>query len=212
MEKVKFEQDKEKILKRLSALGGYVLNNISEAIDAVDAFDQDALDRIEQDEKIINEMRDSILKRNLLFITRHHPLARDLRFIESANSVTREYERLGDFAIDLVKHLAELEKDIKPEIKKDVMEAAEHAKHMVEDAISAYNENTRKGAKEVFPQEKELNTMFKDLKKKITDELQKCDKMEIADLVVYLFIIKYIERIGDHAQNISKAILFRKGE
>ncbi len=212
MQKIKFEQDKEKILKQLSSLGSYVLNNISEAIEAIENFDKDAMRRIEHDEKIIDDMRDSILQRNLLFITRHQPLARDLRFIESANAVTREYERLGDFAVDLMKQLNELTEDINPELKKEIIDAANHARHMVVDSISAFNENTGTGARLIFPQEKELNSKFYEIKDKIIGEMENCDKIKIGDLAVCLFIIKYIERIGDHAQNISKAILFRKGE
>ncbi len=212
MQKIKFEQDKEKILKQLSLLGSYVLNNVSESFDAVESFDKDAIERIERDEKIINNMRDSILQRNLLFITRHQPLARDLRFIEAANTVTREYERLGDFAVDIMKQLKFLNNDIKPDLKKYIMKAADHAMHMVEDSINAFNSNTKAGAEQVFPKEIELNTKFYELKEKIIEEMVNCDKIKIVDLVVCLFIVKYIERIGDHAQNISKAILFRKGE
>ncbi len=212
MQKVKFEQDKEKILKQMSSLGSYVLNNITEAFEAIEAFDKDAFERIEHDERIINEMRDSILQRNLLFITRHQPLARDLRFIQAANTVTREYERLGDFAVDLMKQLRDLHEDINPSLKKVIMDAAEHAKHMVEDSINAFNENTGTGAKQIFSQEQLLNSKFYEIKEKIIGEMENCDKIKIGDFVVCLFITKYIERIGDHARNISKAILFRKGE
>ncbi len=211
MQRVKFEQDKKKILMQLSSLGTYVLNNVSEAFDAIEHFDKEAIERIQKDELIINEMRDSILKRTLVFVTRHHPLAKDLRFIESASAVTREYERLGDLAIDIIEHLNEMDEDINEEIKAKVIKAANHAVGMVEQAIHSYDDNTKSGAKEVFPKEDKLNHKFEDLKELIISEMENCDKKKISDLAVYLYIIKYIERIGDHAKNISKAILFRKG-
>ncbi len=212
MERVKYEKDEEKIIRKLESLTNYVISNLSDAIDSLESLDDTVADRLKQEDVAINELEKSIHRNIILFITRHHPFAKDLRFIQSVDGISRDLERIGDFAVDIAELVGLLSgQKIDDVISSDVNKAAQLALDMVSEVMESFREKDVELTKEQFNNEKQVNASYETLRNTIVEEMQKTKRELIPAYSIYLFLIKYIERIGDHVINISKQILFIRG-
>ena len=75
--------------------------------------------------------------------------------------------------------------------------------------IEALQTNNETLAQKVIKEDQEINSVFKIALKTIT-EMLKSDLIEAEEAVYSLMILKYLEKIGDHATNISEWIIFTK--
>ncbi len=78
--------------------------------------------------------------------------------------------------------------------------------------VESFREKDVSLTKEQFKHEKKVNASYESLRNAIVEEMQRTERELIPAYSIYLFLIKYIERIGDHVINISKQILFIRGK
>lgn len=134
------------------------------------------------------------------------PVAKDLRVVSSAMKMIGDMERIGDQAKDI----AELGKIIST---KDIMSEV-HIRKMYElvakmlcDSIDAFVNKNVELAKSIERKDDEVDKCFDSVK----DELTMILKSENADnetCLDILMVAKYLERIGDHAVNVSEWVIY----
>ena len=127
------------------------------------------------------------------------PVAKDLRVVSSAMKMIGDMERIGDQAKDI----AELGKIIST---KDIMSEVHIAK-MLCDSIDAFVNKNVELAKSIERKDDEVDKCFDSVK----DELTMILKSENADnetCLDILMVAKYLERIGDHAVNVSEWVIY----
>lgn len=138
----------------------------------------------------------------ILIIAKQQPIATDLRKVSSIMKIITDIERIADHCSDISEYVLEL-------IKKDPMvqpsalvPMVEAMKDMVVQAINSYVAEDVEESKIVREKDDIVDNYFveirEDLKKRMTE-----DKKWIPQCVDYLMIIKYLERMGDHATNIA---------
>ncbi|MBQ2275341.1 MAG: phosphate signaling complex protein PhoU [Lachnospiraceae bacterium] len=138
----------------------------------------------------------------ILIIAKQQPIATDLRKVSSIMKIITDIERIADHCSDISEYVLEL-------IKKDPMvqpsalvPMVEAMKDMVVQAINSYVAEDVEESKKVREKDDIVDNYFveirEDLKKRMTE-----DKKWIPQCVDYLMIIKYLERMGDHATNIA---------
>ena len=138
----------------------------------------------------------------ILIIAKQQPIATDLRKVSSIMKIITDIERIADHCSDISEYVLEL-------IKKDPMvqpsalvPMVEAMKDMVVQAINSYVAEDVGESKKVREKDDIVDNYFveirEDLKKRMTE-----DKKWIPQCVDYLMIIKYLERMGDHATNIA---------
>ena len=145
----------------------------------------------------------------MTLLLRQQPVAGDLRFISAAMKVVTDVERIGDHAADIaeiVPHLAGVRKAGDPAVSRSI-EMGRKAHKMLQDAMSAFAAEDEAAAKAVIDADDAVDYDFNTIKRMLAAEIA-ADPGKVDAALDVLMVIKYLERIGDHAVNIAEWVEF----
>jgi len=160
-------------------------------------------------EKEVNIQEIVIDDKCLKLIALNQPVGIDLRFITSAMRVSSDLERMGDEAVNISKITSYLIKS--PEFNRpiDIPKMVEIVENMVMDCIKAFNTNNVGLALSVLAKDGEVDNLEGRILSDIKNLMIKfSDINAIQRAVDLIFVTKSIERLGDHATNISEDTIF----
>ena len=203
----RFDRQLSTLNDELIEMGSMIEKSIETAIKALVNQDVDlARHAIEADEEIDRQERiieDLCLK----LLLQQQPVAKDLRLISSALKMITDMERIGDHASDISEITIALADQ--PYIKKleHIQQMAKETMIMLVGSIEAFVDKDLEKANEVIKRDDVVDDLFDKVKKELMQMIhENADKGEqAADL---LMVAKYMERIGDHATNISEWVIF----
>ena len=203
----RFDRQLSTLNDELIEMGSMIEKSIETAIKALVNQDVDlARHAIEADEEIDRQERiieDLCLK----LLLQQQPVAKDLRLISSALKMITDMERIGDHASDISEITIALADQ--PYIKKleHIQQMAKETMIMLVGSIEAFVDKDLEKANEVIKRDDVVDDLFDKVKKESIQMIhENADKGEqAADL---LMVAKYMERIGDHATNISEWVIF----
>ena len=203
----RFDRQLSTLNDELIEMGSMIEKSIETAIKALVNQDVDlARHAIEADEEIDRQERiieDLCLK----LLLQQQPVAKDLRLISSALKMITDMERIGDHASDISEITIALADQ--PYIKKleHIQQMAKETMIMLVGSIEAFVDKDLEKANEVIKRDDVVDDLFDKVKKELIQMIHEtADKGEqAADL---LMVAKYMERIGDHATNISEWVIF----
>ena len=205
--RIHFDEQLERLSDLLMEMGGQIERAIDGALEALERRDLDLARTVAKNDEEINRMEQEIESLCLKLLLQQQPVARDLRFISAALKMITDMERIGDHASDI----SELTLCMAgtPYIKKleHVQQMAKETIVMLVSSIEAYVNADEKKAKSVIAHDDIVDDLFDTIKNELIamihdnpdDGEQACDLLMVA---------KYLERIGDHATNISEWVLF----
>lgn len=155
--------------------------------------------RIDQKEREIETMC-------LKLLLQQQPVAKDLRTISSALKMVTDMERIGHQSGDIAEIITMANIRAANDTQ-DVHDMSVAVIKMVTNSIDAFVKKDKKMAKSVIDYDDVVDGFFDRVKKMLIDRFSKpeADGEYAIDL---LMIAKYFERIGDHAVNIAKWVLF----
>ncbi|RJS96936.1 phosphate signaling complex protein PhoU [Halococcus sp. IIIV-5B] len=141
------------------------------------------------------------------------PVAGDLRFIASSFKVITDLERIADLATNLGEYTFDADRDVFPEV--DVQAIGEFAETMVADAMAAYAAGDAEACYAIDERDTELDercerasdTVVRELIGIEGDPVDDVDQL-MTDVSRLLLTIRDLERVGDHAVNISARTLY----
>ncbi len=197
------QQLKEKILK----MGSMVEDAIKNSIHALVERDNAVAKRVIDNDRIINTLDVEIDEESIRLIALRQPKAGDLRFITTAMKITTDLERMGDLAVNIAERAIELNEEpiLKPYI--DIPKMREIAQGMTRDALDAFVRKDKKVATDVIMRDDEVD----DLKHEVLKELaffMAQDPTTVYRAMKISFVAQYLERIADHATNISEMVIY----
>ena len=193
-----------KSLAKMTALISKSLNNMIIALKEQDLILAEEV--IEGDEQI-DAMELKIEKDCILVLARHQPIASDLRDVTSVFRVISDLERIGDQCADICEYIKLMaqEEYIKPLI--DIPQMAIECEKMINMSIRSFISKDLELAKEVLMMDNTIDDYFENIREELIDIMKK--KPETVRQCTYLIlIVKYLEKIADHATNISGWLIY----
>ena len=136
----------------------------------------------------------------------HQPVARDLRLISAALKMVTDMKRIGIQAGNIAE-IIDRNPGNEIGIEDCISSMADATRKMVTGSIDAFVKKDEAIAREVIKTDDEIDNYFVGIKNKIVD----CLKDGSADgehAIDMLMVSKYLERIGDHAENIARWVLY----
>lgn len=202
-----FDEELDLLNNELIKMGSLVEDSIEGAVNSLLSKDADlAKSVIEQDDHI-DAMEKSIENRCMQLLLRQHPVAGDLRLISSILKMITDLERIGDQAEDIaeITLLFGEEKFIKE--LTDIPQMAEATIKMVNNSIDSFVNRDLDLAYEVIAFDDVVDNLFDAVKDELIELVNK-DINNGEQAINFIMIAKYLERIGDHAQNIAEWVLY----
>ena len=135
------------------------------------------------------------------------PVAKDLRLISSALKMITDMERIGDHATDISEITIELSSQKYIKKLEHIQQMSKETMVMLVKSIEAFVNKDIDKARNVIEQDDIVDNLFITVKRELIGMIhENVDAGEQAtDL---LMVAKYLERIGDHATNISEWVIF----
>ena len=198
-------------LKDLSSalirMGSTAIDAVTRSMQALKTFDKALAKEIIEDDANINAMERDIETMCLKLILKQQPVASDLRKISTAIKMITDIERIGDAASDIAEISMYHDKCTFPDLQEEVLKMAVSAKEMVASSIEAYVKGDLELAKQTMDKDDIVDDYFNKIRHELGSNMYK-DMMDMDTVIDYLMIVKYLERIGDHAVNICEWVQF----
>ena len=199
-----------KLKQQLSEMWSLVISQVETAREALMNFDKGAASEVTFKEKMVDTYELKIDRDCENIIALYNPVAPDLRLTLAILKINADLERIGDFARGIARFIKKNPKDtINPELLKvcQIDDLIKNSIEMLVDAKRAFeNENSRM-ALSIFSQDDFLDDVHKNSNKIIADYIKKHPD-EIDEALSMHSIIRKVERIGDHCNNIAEDIIF----
>ncbi|WP_419812629.1 phosphate signaling complex protein PhoU [Bacterioplanoides sp.] len=203
-----FNADLEAIRNHMMGMGGLVERQVANAIDAICSGDTSQADDIIRREEEVDNMEINIDQECTQILVRRQPAASDLRMVLAVSRVVRDLERIGDEACKIAIHALEVADKGRSEICQQAMRymGAEVVK-MIAGALDAFARHDVDGAIEVVRNDKLVDNQYAAALRELMTYMME-DPRSISQAINILWILRAIERIGDHARNISEQVIY----
>ena len=203
----RFDQELDNLNLKLIKMGGLIENAIEYGAKALINQDLSMAARVNELEIEIDDMEKDIESHCLKLLLQQQPVASDLRIISTALKMITDMERIGDNAEDI----AEIAKYmVNQKFIKDLVhipQMAEATISMVKGSIDAFVNKDKELAEKVCSWDDIVDDLFQTVKKELIEKIQ--ENTENGEQAIDLIMIaKYLERIGDHAENIAEWVIF----
>lgn len=204
-----FDADLSLLSTRLLGMGGLVESQITHAIDALNTFDMELVERVVEGERRLNAMEIEIDEEISNVIARRQPTARDLRLLMAASKCVTNLERAGDEARKIAKRTRRIATGISARNINiaEIKVSGEMASGVLRRALDAFARMDTNAAEQIIRDDEAIDNQFRVFMRKLVTYMMD-DPRTISTGLDYLFIAKAIERIGDHATNIAESVVY----
>jgi phosphate transport system protein len=142
-------------------------------------------------------------------IARYQPVATDLRFIRSCMEIAYGFSRFGRYAYDIVEVLETLG-PIPDCDKTAVLGMAHTVREMIVLSVQSLDLHDKNAAAKLYQMDDTVDALYRKYLRELIDQQNDVNKRE-TDPRCYisgLLILRYLERISDHACYISDSVYY----
>lgn len=207
MQRSEFQKNLEGLQQEILKMGSLVEENIARAVESLATQSLSLADKVFEVEVLIDQLELSIEETCLRLIATQQPMAKDLRKIASAFKIITDLERMGDYSVDIAKVTKRIGDAplVKPLI--DIPRMALMVQRMVKDSLDAYVKEDITLAKEAGKADDEVDHLHKQIFRELLVLMME-NPRTINQATYLLFVSRSLERIADHATNISESVIY----
>jgi len=204
-----FDAELEAVRARVLEMGGLVESQIRLSIEALVNGDVPLMNRIIADDHRVNAMEVEIDESCNQIIARRQPAAGDLRMVMTVIKTITDLERIGDEAEKIARmgKLLSQRTSITLPRYTEIKHAADLALDMLRKSLDAFARLDLAHAAQVVRQDELVDAEFRTIMRYLITFMME-DPRTISTALEILFIAKAIERIGDHAKNMSEYVVY----
>jgi phosphate transport system protein len=204
-----FDAELEAIRANVLQMGGLVESQIKSAIESLLSGDVALMTRVIEDDHRVNAMEVKIDEACSHVIARRQPTAGDLRLIMTVVKTITDLERIGDEAEKIARMAKLLSQKHGLALPRyhEINHAAEIAVEMLRKSLDAFARLDVAMAAQVVRQDDQVDEEFRAIMRYLITFMME-DPRTISTSLEILFVAKAIERIGDHAKNMSEYVIY----
>ena len=204
-----YDADLEAVRAKVLEMGALVEQQIVDALQALLKNSSDLAQSVIKKDELVNALEVQIDEDCSHIIARRQPAAGDLRMVLMMIKSITDLERIGDEASKIARFAikaSETERLAAPRFA-EIKSMANSTKDMLHKALDAFARSDASKVIEIAQMDAEVDEQYKAvIRQLITFMLE--DPRTISVCLEVLFIAKAVERIGDHAKNISENVVY----
>lgn len=197
-------------------MGGLVVNQLRDALEAFKVRDLPLAQKVVALDAEVDRLEVAADDEIVQLIAKRCPVSADLRLVMAVSKSVSDLERIGDEAVRIAGLAIQIfgPEGGDPNIRmlRDVNRMGEMALTSLWQAIEVFDQWDESKARQVIENYREMDEEFQsDLRHLLTYVLE--DTRNIGYAIGVVLVIKALERIGHHAQNLAEyAIFLERGE
>jgi phosphate transport system protein len=190
-------------------MGERVLRQADDAVESLSSGSPALINQILRHEAVVNSLEREIDELAGQIIARRQPAAGDLRYLLALVNLTTDLERVGDEAKKIALQARKMHSDGKPAQPRmlEVRRMAGIVQDMLRGAISALEQLDPRSAVALARRDEESDLVFHGVLRQLISFMIE-DPRTITACLDMLFVAKSLERIGDHAVNVSEHVVY----
>jgi phosphate transport system protein len=192
-------------------MGAVTVQSVENVVAALETSDTALAERVIADDDDIDNYDRKIESQSMTLLALEQPMAKDLRIIATSLKMITDLERIGDFVVDIAEEVVAMAKPIHiPVSATKFNELVAEVKSMVADSIETYAEGNVQRARSFEGRDDRIDFLYKHIVENMVKALAQgqCSTETVADVASLLYIIRYLERIADHAVNIGNRVCY----
>ncbi|GGY04383.1 phosphate transport system regulatory protein PhoU [Litchfieldella qijiaojingensis] len=203
-----FNHELEELKTHLMAMGGMVERQVQEAVSALLDGDSRLAERVRDNDKAVNDLQLKIDDECTRVLARRQPAASDLRLVLAVIRATSDLERIGDEASKIARNaLALIEAGNGAKGFVEVRHISEHVRKMVRDALTAFARFDIDLALKVVHEDDAVDSEYTSAMRSLMTFMME-DPRSISSVLSVMWILRALERIGDHADNLAEYVIY----
>lgn len=204
-----FNEEMDNLRNMVMSMGGLVEQQISKAINALQNMDSAAGEKVIRTDHKVNAMEVSIDEECARVLARRQPAASDLRMVVAIIKTITDLERIGDEAEKIARMAVRLsEQDSRFKARyAGIHHLGEYVERMVRDALDSFARLDVDAAIKVMRDDEQADTEYQALMRQLITYMME-DPRTISEVLDVVWVARSLERIGDHAKNISEYVIY----
>jgi phosphate transport system protein len=204
----RYNTDLERVRSSVLEMGGLVERQLTQAIGGITEPDARVMVRVAQEELRVNQLERSIDEDCSRILATRGPTASDLRLIITILKTITDLERIGDEGEKVAAIAARLALRERPNNRyREVRNLGEVVIDMVHDTLDAFARFDTKLALEVLRRDRTVDEEYEAIQRQnITFMME--DPRSIRRALDVMWVVRSLERIGDHAKNICEYLIY----
>ena len=204
-----FDAELEEIRSKVLQMGGLVEQQILHALEALTTGSVLLARQIMENDHRVNALEVAIDEECSTVIARRQPAAKDLRMLMAVVKTITDLERIGDEAAKIARMTQSIYESARPTVPRvsEIQHVADIALSMLRNALDAFARLDLTVAATVMRQDEQVDKAFVSILRQLITFMME-DPRTISQAIEILFIAKAIERIGDHAKNMSEYVVY----
>jgi phosphate transport system protein len=204
-----FDADMEAVRARVLEMGGLVEEQVNKAVEALIVGDTKLAEEVIANDHRVNALEVAADEACTNIIARRQPTAGDLRMILTIIKTITDLERIGDEAAKIARYAVKVHDSDRINMPRynEIKYMASLAIKMLRESLDAFARLDASGAANVARQDMEVDEEFHLITRHLITFMME-DPRNISTFIDLLFVVKAIERIGDHAKNMSEYVVF----
>src|SRR5699024_1305620 len=202
-----FVLELDKIKQSIVQLATGAEDLLVRAVEALYNQDVNEAKQIIDDDKHLDKIDTDVNNMVILLIAKQHPVANDLRKLISYIRISSDLERMADNAKNIAKTTIHLGESNQIAIHPAINKMYEQAIEMIHLLIEAFKNEDIELAKKLADKDNVLDSLYGKVVKEMLEEKSN-NQHEKQYIIQMVLSVRYIERIGDHATNISENIIY----
>lgn len=206
MTRTHYQHSLDILKKNVIEMGEKSHKLIEDSMKALDSRDIGLAEKVIDGDKEIDDYDLRIEKCVSQLIARESPTAGDMRFVTSCFKISLDLERMSDNAVDIAKGTRCLEEG-HAQAPENIFRMAELGQEMLRQSMKAFDTLDEKLARATAKEDDKIDRLFYETQRELI-EMMSDDRSMINNASYLLFVIRYLERIGDHACNICESVVY----
>lgn len=203
-----FEEELNYLHHHFSQMGMMVNEAIYKSVKSFINHDKRLAQEVIDQDYQINEIELVLEKKCFELIALQQPVTSDLRKIVTIMKACVDLERMGDHAVSIAKSTIHVKGTKRiPQMEEKIETLSGQVKLHVRLVLEAYLKKDVQEARKIANSDSIINALSKEIFEQSIEEMK-----NDSDLVIggtdYLFVSRYLERIGDYVTNICEWIIY----
>jgi phosphate transport system protein len=169
--------------------------------------DVEAADRAISGDAAVDALQNQLEQQILTTIARRQPAAKDLRFLGAMLQSLADIERAGDYAVHVARAGAELAAARPLKKYLDMKRILVVLDEMLEATMRAMVEGDAEAARLALGMDDEIDDLYDQIQRELLTYMMS-DPETINPATKLLMVARYLERCGDHIENVNEHVIF----
>jgi len=204
----RFNEDLERVRSKVLAMGGLVEEQLAGALTALIEGDSKLGQAVARNDHTVNGMEVSIDEECSRILATRAPAAGDLRMIVATIKTITDLERIGDECEKIAHIAARLANDERPADRyRSVKHLGRITQAMVRDMLDAFARLDAELAVTTARNDRRVDEEYEAIHRQCITFMME-DPRTIRRALDIMWVVRSLERVGDHAKNVCEYIIY----